>query len=93
MVIFVTYNRNRICRGVDKSIKGIVSKYAKIIETFLEYYCKVVDKSAKEINELLVRATKLSAVRLIQSAYEMLHSQIDLNNLEVYNGTNKFKYT
>ena len=56
----------------------------KSLRLFWNSYCKVVDKSAKEINELLVRATKLSAARLIQSAYEMLHSQIDLNNLEVY---------
>ena len=48
------------------------------------YYEGTDDKSAKELNELLIKSTNFCSLRLIQSAYEMLTSQSELNNLAVY---------
>lgn len=48
------------------------------------YYEGIDDKSAKELNELLIKSTNFCSLRLIQSAYEMLTSQSELNNLAVY---------
>lgn len=56
----------------------------KSLRIFWEHYCKASGKNANELNELLIKSTNFCSVRLIQSAYEMLHSQTELNNLAVY---------
>ena len=54
------------------------------LRTFWNEYIHVIEKGIENTNELLTRSTKYCAARLIQSAYEMLHSQSELNNMSVY---------
>jgi hypothetical protein len=54
------------------------------LRIFWNEYIHVIQKDPQETNELLLRSSKFCAARLIQSAYEMLHSQSELNNLATY---------
>lgn len=51
---------------------------------FWNEYTENIHKNTKFTNDLLIKSTKYCAARLIQSAYEMLHSQSQLNNISVY---------
>lgn len=54
------------------------------LRTFWNEYINIIQRNPKETNGLLIKSTKFCAARLIQSAYEMLHSQTELNNVAVY---------
>jgi len=54
------------------------------LRIFWNEYIQVIQKDPYDTNELLLKSSKFCAARLIQSAYEMLHSQAELNNLATY---------
>lgn len=54
------------------------------LRIFWNEYIQVIQKDPQETNELLLKSSKFCAARLIQSAYELLHSQTELNNLATY---------
>jgi thiamine kinase-like enzyme len=68
---------------LDMSKKSLQNmQYA--LRIFWKEYIQVIQKNPKETNDLLIKSTEFCAARLIQSAYEMLHSQTELNNIAVY---------
>src|SRR4030095_8192475 len=54
------------------------------LRSFWNNYIEIVQKDPKLTNDLLINSTKYCAARLLQSAYEMLHSQSQMNNITVY---------
>ncbi|MGE0690652.1 MAG: phosphotransferase family protein [Candidatus Nitrosocosmicus sp.] len=54
------------------------------IRVFWNAYLETVRKSNREANDLLLKSVKFCAARLLQSVFEMLHSQNELNNVSVY---------
>jgi thiamine kinase-like enzyme len=64
--------------------KNSLQNMQSALRTFWNEYIHVIQRNPKETNDLLIKSTKFCAARLIQSAYEMLHSQTELNNIAVY---------
>jgi hypothetical protein len=61
-----------------------LKKTQVLLRFFWNGYIKGVQKNSKEINDLLIRSTKFCAARMLQSTFESLHSQTELNNFAVY---------